>query len=107
MTPKPRTPARLTIESLEDRIAPAAGDLEPTFGTNGISLIPFIRRGNTFNNGAVGNAVAVQRDGKIIVAGAADSPLATGDTDMAVIRLNADGTLDPSFGAGGRVLIPF
>ena len=48
------------------------------------------------------NAVAVQPDGKIVVAG-----LATGasriDSDFALARYNADGTLDMSFGGDGIV----
>jgi hypothetical protein len=40
----------------------AAGDLENNFGTNGQEL-------TTFNFNADGNALAVQSDGKIVVAG--------------------------------------
>jgi uncharacterized delta-60 repeat protein len=48
------------------------------------------------------NAVAVQRDGKLVVAGyAADA--SNIDTDFALVRYNADGSLDPSFGTGGVV----
>ena len=48
----------------------------------------------------IGNAVAHQRDGRIVVAGAT-----TEGDDMAVVRLNRDGTPDRRFGRRGRVLI--
>jgi uncharacterized delta-60 repeat protein len=48
-----------------------------------------------------GYAVAVQpSDGKIVVAGNADAGV--GDR-LALIRYNANGSLDPGFGAGGIV----
>ena len=43
-----------------------------------------------------GRAVAVQSDGKIVVAGASDGA-------FAVVRHNTDGSLDTSFGTGGTV----
>jgi uncharacterized delta-60 repeat protein len=49
------------------------------------------------------NAIAVQPDGKIIVAGRAAEHLG----DFALIRLERDGQLDPTFGDGGRVLTDF
>jgi uncharacterized delta-60 repeat protein len=44
--------------------------------------------------------VALQRDGKIVVAG---FRIAANDSDFALARYNTDETLDASFGAGGRV----
>ncbi|MCL5289359.1 MAG: hypothetical protein M1453_15360 [Acidobacteria bacterium] len=47
------------------------------------------------------SAVAVQSDGKIVVAARADNyPSGTG-SDFYVLRFDADGTLDPTFGSGG------
>jgi uncharacterized delta-60 repeat protein len=48
----------------------------------------------------IGSAVALQRDGRIVVAGAT-----TEGDDMAVARLNRDGTPDRGFGRRGRVLV--
>ncbi len=48
-------------------------------------------------------AVAVQSDGKIVVGGRAAEHLG----DFALIRLDRDGQLDPTFGDGGRVLTDF
>jgi uncharacterized delta-60 repeat protein len=69
----------------------AAGDLDPTFGTGGIVTTDF---GNTPDDG---QEVAVQPDGKIVVAGYRGS-------DFAVARYNVDGSLDATFGTGGLVV---
>lgn len=50
-----------------------------------------------------GHAVAVQADGKIVIAGRASEHLG----DFALLRLDRDGNLDSSFGSGGRVLTDF
>ena len=50
---------------------------------------------------AAGNSVVLQSDGKILVAGVGTS-FATGE-DFAVARYNSNGTLDATFGAGGKV----
>jgi len=48
------------------------------------------------------HAVAIQPDGRIVVAGVAGGG-STG-ADIALARYDAGGALDPSFGSGGRVL---
>jgi len=50
-------------------------------------------------------AVALQPDGKIVVAGAANG--GASGLDFVVLRYLADGRPDPSFGTGGQVLVPF
>ncbi|MBO9664701.1 hypothetical protein [Dokdonella sp.] len=51
------------------------------------------------------NAIALQSDGKIVVVGSTN---AAGNSDFAIARLNADGTLDTSFGNGtGKVVVAF
>jgi uncharacterized delta-60 repeat protein len=50
-------------------------------------------------------AVAIQADGKILVAGSAEE--AGKGKSFALVRYNADGTLDASFGTGGKVLTSF
>jgi uncharacterized delta-60 repeat protein len=47
------------------------------------------------------HAVAVQPDGKVLVAGSAATPLGT---RIAVVRYLRDGTLDASFGSGGKAV---
>src|SRR5262245_4740532 len=68
------------------------GSLDPTFGGDGIVTTDF--RGPM----ATANAVAFQPDGKILAAGvSADRP--------ALARYNLDGTLDPTFGGDGKVIL--
>jgi uncharacterized delta-60 repeat protein len=54
-----------------------------------------------FAGGAIAQAVALQPDGKIILAGE------SGNTNFAVARLLPGGSLDDSFGAGGKAVINF
>lgn len=53
----------------------------------------------------VGRAIAVQPDGKIVVAGTAPSDAGGGGGGILVDRFNADGSRDGSFGAGGAAAI--
>ncbi len=69
------------------------GDLDGTFGTGG-------KVTTDVSDGQI-NAVAVQTDGKIVVAGTA---LIGGNDFFAVARYNSDGTLDPSFDGDGFVV---
>src|SRR6185503_12297785 len=48
-------------------------------------------------------AVAIQSNGKIIAAGYSTQDFDLG-TDLTLVRYNADGTLDNSFGTGGIVI---
>ena len=52
-----------------------------------------------------GNSVAIQPDGKIIVAGVASILIPIGD--FALVRYNADGSLDSSFGNNGKLTTDF
>ncbi|MBI3784775.1 MAG: VCBS repeat-containing protein, partial [Deltaproteobacteria bacterium] len=71
----------------------AAGTLDNTFGAGGIVTTPV---GASWD---FGNAVKVQSDHKVVVAGSAQS----GADDFAVVRYNSDGTLDPTFDGDGKV----
>jgi uncharacterized delta-60 repeat protein len=53
----------------------------------------------------VGQALLIQPNGRIVVAGYRSS--GGDESDFAFARYRADGTLDPSFGAGGKVTLPF
>jgi len=70
------------------------GTLDNTFGTEGKVTTDFAGADD------YGWSVAIQPDGKIVVAGNTGSLLAF---DFAVVRYNADGTLDNSFGTDGKV----
>ena len=74
----------------------ASGTADPNFGTGGTVTMDF--------NGSTDRAyaVAVQPDGKIVVAGHATNAARTG-IDIALARYTSDGSLDPSFGTAGRV----
>ncbi|MGZ4252173.1 MAG: hypothetical protein ACXVR2_02760 [Solirubrobacteraceae bacterium] len=74
------------------------GTPNPNFGNGGIVTTPFAGKG------AQANAVAVQPDGKIVVAGSAFASNGV-DEDFAVARYNADGSLDDNFGAHGITTI--
>ncbi|HZN67060.1 MAG TPA: hypothetical protein VFB66_17345 [Tepidisphaeraceae bacterium] len=87
-TDRYRRASRAACEALECRRHFAAGDLDPTFGDGGSVVLNF--PGLPFD---VRDA-ARQADEKIVLVGQ------KGDTP-AVVRLNADGTLDGSFGFGG------
>ncbi|MBI3652185.1 MAG: hypothetical protein HY231_14285 [Acidobacteria bacterium] len=80
----------------------AAGDLDTTFGNGGKVMT------DLFAQSEVATAVALQSDGKIVVAGYT-APLANPQTrsDFALARYNPDGTLDASFGNGGKVVTDF
>jgi uncharacterized delta-60 repeat protein len=71
------------------------GSVDTSFGANGKIILP-VGTGEDY-----GNAVAVQSDGKIIVAGS--SAISTG-TVVSLARFSRDGQLDVTFGIGGKVL---
>ena len=73
----------------------ADGTLDSSFGSGG-KVITAIN-----NYGGYGKSVAVQSDGKIVVAGECSN---SRDNDFAVARYNPNGTLDVSFGTGGKLL---
>jgi uncharacterized delta-60 repeat protein len=53
------------------------------------------------------NAIAVQADGKIVLAGSADRGASTTQGDFALARFNSDGTLDSTFGTAGKQTTDF
>ena len=79
----------------------AAGDLDTSFGVGGRVVTDV--SGYT---GEFGQDVALQPDGKILVAGYALSS-SDGTSDFVVLRYNSDGSLDTSFGVDGKVLTDF
>ena len=68
-----------------------AGELDNTFASGGIFTAPSAT--------STENAVAIQSDGKIVVAGL--GALSNGDPVDTLLRLNTNGTLDTSFGVSG------
>ena len=76
------------------------GTLDNTFGVRGKVRTDFP------GLAAVPSSVAIQPDGKIVVAGGA-FPLFTFLGDFKVVRYNPNGSLDRSFGSGGIVTTTF
>jgi uncharacterized delta-60 repeat protein len=76
------------------------GALDTSFGAGGRATATFTNFLNSPSD------VALQADGKIVVVGNAQSADGT-VSEFAVARFNANGTLDASFGAGGKVTTNF
>lgn len=84
---------------------PASGDLDNSFGSSGHVLVAFDIGGS---NDDRGQALLVQNDGKLVVGGEATKEVeGEDDGDFAVARLHPDGSLDTSFGSGGRQTVSF
>jgi len=81
---------------LEDRITPTGGLLDPTFGSGGIVNLPS-------NTDISARDVAVQPDGKVVIAG--EALTSKGNYVATVQRLNPNGTLDTTFNGTGSVTI--
>lgn len=75
---------------------PLAGDLDPSFDVDGkvTTKLP------DFSSTELGQAAAVQADGKVVVVGGSGS-------DFVVARYHAQGGLDHSFGVQGKVSTDF
>jgi uncharacterized delta-60 repeat protein len=85
--------ARGTVDIAVARVAPD-GDPDTSFGAgNGKALVGFRATSNE-----AAQAMALQADGKILLAG-------TTDGDVAVVRLQPNGGLDATFGDGGTVRV--
>ncbi|MBV9956850.1 MAG: hypothetical protein JO360_00460, partial [Acidobacteria bacterium] len=74
------------------------GTLDNSFGADGRVSTDFP------NIEDVAYGVALQPDGKIVVVG---STFNTDTADFAIARYNSNGTLDNTFGSGGKVIVDF
>jgi uncharacterized delta-60 repeat protein len=90
------SPAGITVIAVA-RLLPN-GNLDPVFGTGGRVVF---NEGNTYSQAY---AVTIQPDGKILVVGKFSNS-SSQFTSLYVIRLNADGSLDNTFGTEGKVRI--
>jgi uncharacterized delta-60 repeat protein len=80
----------------------ANGTLDRSFSADGKKMVGF-NLGGTQND--MGSAVAVQSDGSILLGGSVTG--VNGDEDFGVTRLKSNGSMDKSFGKGGRKTISF
>ena len=69
----------------------ANGNLDTTFGKGGIVI-------TAIGSSGFAQALVIQPDGKIVAAGSSGS-----SSDFTLVRYNPDGTLDATFGTGGKV----
>jgi uncharacterized delta-60 repeat protein len=95
------TPARFALTRYD-----ATGALDTSFGGDGKVITGFSDEGEDYAYG-----VAIQSNGKIVAAGGADFPFGegggSGDTKFALARYNPNGSLDATFGTGGKVRTSF
>ena len=83
----------------------ADGVLDPTFDGDGKVMLEFPGYNDSGEYGA--EDVAVTSDGRILLVGAMTDPDPTDDEDGwfgVVVRLNPNGSYDPTFGTGGKML---
>lgn len=80
----------------------ADGTLDGSFNFSGFADTPFLMSGVAGMLIDTCNAVAVQSDGKVVAAGFTQQ---FGPERVAVVRYAADGSLDGTFGMGGKVVI--
>jgi uncharacterized delta-60 repeat protein len=90
------------LSLLAGLVLAAAGDLDPRFGNTGLGPGKAFAELRGYDEAS---AVAIQSDGYIVVAGTA-APGGGQPGVFALARFVPDGTLDPSFGSGGKVTTP-
>lgn len=71
------------------------GTLDPTFGDNGVASLDL-------GDEEFGEVMALQPDGKIVVAGY--TQVSAFGWDLLVTRFNGDGSLDTDFGTSGAII---
>ena len=79
----------------------ADGTLDTTFASQGIVATNF------GDSTAAANALVLQPDGKIVIAGVSGAGPYSELNDFAIARYNSNGSLDQSFGNGGKVKTHF
>jgi len=72
--------------------------LDVTFGTNGIVTTPIGAAGSVIHG------MAIQNDGKIVVAGTSNDGI---NSEFAIARYNTNGSLDNTFGIDGKITTSF
>src|SRR5438034_870397 len=91
-TPDFFTSDSILLESMEPRQLLSAGQPDASFGAHGVADL------FTFAPKFAIQSVAVQSDGKVLVAGQSDYD----NPQAAVIRLNKNGSIDKTFGKAGE-----
>jgi uncharacterized delta-60 repeat protein len=73
------------------------GSLDSTFGNGGKLIMP-VGSGDDW-----GQSLTQQADGKLVLGGIS---INGSNEDFSLIRLNTDGSLDSTFGSGGKLIVP-
>jgi uncharacterized delta-60 repeat protein len=85
------------VVAMANPAAAPPGNLDTTFDGDGLVT-------TNFAAAAEARGLAIQGDGKIVVAGRVDAP---GSRDFALARYNTDGSLDPALDTDGKVTTDF
>jgi len=88
--------ARPRLEALEDRRLPSAGSLDITFGHGGTVST------SLGSDDDEGGQIFALPNGKVLVAGSTDLGTNFSNEVLALLRYNADGTLDSSYQNGAK-----
>lgn len=78
-----------------------SGKLDTSFSGDGI--VELTNFHSTFAFDANARAVAIQKDGKIVVGGFESQGFTNGNDNFVLARLNTNGSLDASFGVSGKL----
>ena len=79
----------------------ANGQLDTTFGVSGKATLDFSGFGDDVRS------VELQSNGKIILTGITHSGTTSNTSNLGIARFNSNGTLDTTFGEGGKVVSNF
>ncbi len=83
----------------------ANGILDNTFNSTGTTTLAFNTYTSSFTSQSYANAVHVQANGKILVAGSMLDTVTFTQRMVAIARLNANGSIDNTFANNGRFLL--
>jgi uncharacterized delta-60 repeat protein len=84
------------------------GLADPNFDADGRATMSFDLGGVGGTNQDQAYSLVVQHDGRIVLGGVCDSSSTSApNADMAVARVLPDGSPDPTFGIGGRVVLAY
>lgn len=102
-TTRPRRPTnrfRPALEALDARDLPSGGVLDPTFDGDGVvTTQPGVAGKDAYAHDAAVYPAGAANAGKVVVVGGAYG--GGRRLDFALVRYNADGSLDSGFGNGG------
>ncbi len=100
-----RRTSRPTVEGLEGRVVLSTVGLDPTYGFGGVALTNVPQNTSTATFYQSISAIAPQ-SGKTVEVGTLTVDTSTTTAErMVVSRLNADGSIDTTFGSGGSQVI--